>query len=211
MTGPGGRVAATSASAAARPDATTPAIAITADTRVWVVDGLPEFHAEDCGQLAGRHAEAVPFAQAVEDGFTECPRCSPVVGAMETQVWVLDGRPDYHLASCSRIAHADSAAVPRSQAVADGFAACEVCHPDRIVAAEPVVAATGPTPAGPDSTFEAPRAAASSVWVVDGRPRYHLQDCLIIKDQGAEPIPLAQATEDGFMPCSMCEPSVTRV
>ncbi len=34
---------------------------------------------------------------------------------------------------------------------------------------------------------------------------------MIIKDQDAEPIPLTQATEDGFMPCSMCEPNVTRV
>jgi hypothetical protein len=45
------------------------------------------------------------------------------------------------------------------------------------------------------------------VWVIDGRPRYHLQDCAIIKGQDAEPIPYEQATEDGFMPCSLCEPN----
>lgn len=50
-------------------------------------------------------------------------------------------------------------------------------------------------------------AADGDVWVVDGRPRYHLSDCLIIKGQGAEPIPYPQATEDGFMPCSLCEPN----
>ncbi|MCW2648073.1 MAG: hypothetical protein QOF87_1297 [Pseudonocardiales bacterium] len=44
------------------------------------------------------------------------------------------------------------------------------------------------------------------VWVIDGRPRYHLGDCAIIKGQDAEPIPYEQATEDGFMPCSLCEP-----
>jgi hypothetical protein len=44
------------------------------------------------------------------------------------------------------------------------------------------------------------------VWVIDGRPRYHLGDCAIIKGQDAEPIPYDQATEDGFMPCSLCEP-----
>jgi hypothetical protein len=44
------------------------------------------------------------------------------------------------------------------------------------------------------------------VWVIDGRPRYHLEDCAIIKGQDAEPIPWEQATEDGFMPCSLCEP-----
>jgi hypothetical protein len=198
----------------------------TADTQVWVVDGEPQFHTKDCGQLEGKDAEAVPFAQAVEDGFTECPFCAPVIGARVTQVWVLDGRPDYHLEDCSRIGHADSEAVPRAQAVADGFAACDVCHPDRIAVAEPASAesaeptaapepATEPeapaAPAEPETQYAAPRAATGSVWVVDGRPRYHLEDCLIIKDQGAEPIPLAQATEDGFMPCSMCEPNVTRV
>ena len=54
-----------------------------------------------------------------------------------------------------------------------------------------------------------PRAAAPAqrdVWVIDGRPRYHLEGCAIIKGQDAEPIPWEQATEDGFMPCSLCEP-----
>jgi hypothetical protein len=48
--------------------------------------------------------------------------------------------------------------------------------------------------------------ADDEVWVIDGRPRYHLGDCAIIKGQDAEPIPYDQATEDGFMPCSLCEP-----
>jgi hypothetical protein len=45
------------------------------------------------------------------------------------------------------------------------------------------------------------------VWVIDGRPRYHLGDCAIIKGQDAEPIPYEQATDDGFMPCSLCVPN----
>jgi hypothetical protein len=48
------------------------------------------------------------------------------------------------------------------------------------------------------------------VWVIDGRPRYHLATCAIIQGQDAEPIPFDQATEDGFMPCSLCEPNVVR-
>jgi hypothetical protein len=48
------------------------------------------------------------------------------------------------------------------------------------------------------------------VWVIDGRPRYHLAHCAIIQGQDAEPIPLEQATEDGFMPCSLCEPNAVR-
>ena len=51
-----------------------------------------------------------------------------------------------------------------------------------------------------------PAEGGDEVWVIDGRPRYHLQSCAIIQGQEAEPIPFDQATEDGFMPCSLCEP-----
>jgi hypothetical protein len=237
----------TSTATPARPGSADASPAATPDTEVWVVDGLPQYHRKGCGQIEGKDAEAVPFAQAIEDGFGECPTCAPVAAGQVTQVWVLDGRPDYHTEDCARIAHADGEQVPRAQAVEDGFTACEVCHPDRTAAAEPseapadaradvpaAVSAAEPTdapdtaevaaaepaaaPAAKPVAAAAPEAASSppgawsgDVWVVDGRPRYHLEGCLIIKDQSAEPIPLAQATEDGFMPCSMCEPNVARV
>jgi hypothetical protein len=51
---------------------------------------------------------------------------------------------------------------------------------------------------------------AGEVWVIDGRPRFHLASCAIIQGQDAEPIPFDQATEDGFMPCSLCEPNAVR-
>ena len=54
----------------------------------------------------------------------------------------------------------------------------------------------GPASERPDPT----------VWVVDGRPRYHRSGCQIIGDQDAVTIPLSQASEDGFIPCSLCEP-----
>lgn len=46
------------------------------------------------------------------------------------------------------------------------------------------------------------------VWVIDGRPRYHRRGCEIIDGQEAEPVPRSQATEDGFIPCSLCQPDV---
>lgn len=49
--------------------------------------------------------------------------------------------------------------------------------------------------------------ATEDVWVVDGRPRYHLSGCATIAGQQAEQIPLAQAEQDGFIPCSLCAPS----
>jgi hypothetical protein len=52
----------------------------------------------------------------------------------------------------------------------------------------------------------APDRRDPDVWVVDGRPRYHREGCQIIDEQSAETIPLSQASEDGFIPCSLCEP-----
>jgi hypothetical protein len=253
----------TGASAAPPPVASATA-ALDPTAEVWVVDGQPNYHDKSCALVAGKKSEAVPSAQAVEDGFTECSACSSAIAGHVPQVWVIDGRPDYHTEDCARIAHTESEQVPRAQAVDDGFSACEVCHPDRDAdlpeaarpsdaAAEPAAdpAETADPPEAPAADVAEPAAAepaaaepaaaepaaaepaaaepavpdaeqppaapapiaapAGAVWVVDGRPRYHLEACLIIKDQGAEPIPLAQATEDGFMPCSMCEPNVTRV
>jgi hypothetical protein len=48
------------------------------------------------------------------------------------------------------------------------------------------------------------------VWVIDGRPRYHRQSCEFVHDQDSERVPLSQAAEDGFIPCSLCEPDAVR-
>jgi hypothetical protein len=77
---------------------------------------------------------------------------------------------------------------------------------------KPASAQPGPADA-PTSFFppEGPSAPSElEVWVIDGRPRYHLENCAIIQDQNAEPIPYSQAADDGFMPCSLCEPNVSR-
>ncbi len=171
------------------------------EQQVWVVDTLPQFHAQDCAAIQNLDAEAIPLAQAIGDGFTECTVCTPAPSATAVEhVWVVDGRPDYHVDDCRSLKIAatqqsgDAQQIPRGQAVGDGFAACPDCRPDGA--------------AGPSAE---PAGAPTTVWVVDGRPRYHLADCLIIKDQQAEEIPVDQATEDGFMACTMCEPSAARV
>lgn len=47
------------------------------------------------------------------------------------------------------------------------------------------------------------------VLVVDGRPRYHLVDCPHLHDREAVSLPLAEAREAGFTPCSRCRPDST--
>jgi hypothetical protein len=44
------------------------------------------------------------------------------------------------------------------------------------------------------------------VWVIDGRPRYHLPGCAFLLGRGPVPVPLRQAVEDGFTPCGLCDP-----
>ncbi len=47
------------------------------------------------------------------------------------------------------------------------------------------------------------------VLVVDGRPRYHLTGCPHLADKASEPLPVAEAVELGFTPCSRCAVATT--
>jgi hypothetical protein len=49
----------------------------------------------------------------------------------------------------------------------------------------------------------------TDVYVVDGRPRYHLQDCPHLADREVIPLPVPEAREAGFTPCSLCRPDTT--
>jgi hypothetical protein len=49
------------------------------------------------------------------------------------------------------------------------------------------------------------------VVVVDGRPRYHLDDCPHLDGRETVPLPVNEARESGFTPCSLCKPDATLV
>jgi hypothetical protein len=97
-------------------------------------------------------------------------------------------------------------ATPTASPAARPSATSAASAPAASVAPDSPAATTGEIPRTPSA---AP--AGREVWVIDGRPRYHLGDCAIIKGQDAEAIPFDQATEDGFMPCSLCEPQAARM
>lgn len=46
----------------------------------------------------------------------------------------------------------------------------------------------------------------TEVLVVDGRPRYHLPGCVHLLGREYESLPVSEAVELGFTPCSLCEP-----
>jgi hypothetical protein len=49
---------------------------------------------------------------------------------------------------------------------------------------------------------------STEVIVVDGRPRFHLAECmhLLGRSRECEPLPVYEALELGFTPCGQCEP-----
>lgn len=63
-------------------------------------------------------------------------------------------------------------------------------------------------PAQEISASDAARVATmhTEVVVVDGRPRYHKRGCVHLLGRSSEPIPVSEAVELGFTPCSLCEP-----
>jgi hypothetical protein len=58
------------------------------------------------------------------------------------------------------------------------------------------------------SPADAARVARMSdeVLVIDGRPRYHREGCVHLLGRQIEPLPVSEAVELGFTPCSRCEP-----
>ena len=69
---------------------------------------------------------------------------------------------------------------------------------------EPERRAGGPADAAPATRRG--RQLTPDVYVVDGRPRYHLRGCVHLLGRESEPLPVSEAVELGFTPCGVCEP-----
>jgi hypothetical protein len=65
---------------------------------------------------------------------------------------------------------------------------------------------TDPEPAEADTDPPLRSRGDEPVWVIDGRPRYHLPGCAFLLGREPERVPLRQAVEDGFTPCAQCDP-----
>ncbi|GGM86766.1 hypothetical protein ACFFX1_49065 [Dactylosporangium sucinum] len=64
-------------------------------------------------------------------------------------------------------------------------------------------------PVQPSSAADVARVATlqTDVFVIDGRPRYHVQGCPHLLGREHEPLPAHEAVELGFTPCSVCTPN----
>lgn len=75
--------------------------------------------------------------------------------------------------------------------------------PERAAAGEATASAEPASAAAPGAAGSS--ASDRSVWVVDGLPQFHRETCRRTDGLEAEAIPFLQATEDGFLPCTVCE------
>jgi len=103
----------------------------------------------DLDPLIAPAALAAEATGAIDDDVDEDPPDEPgvqVVSAddaarvarMDTDVFVIDGRPRYHTAACLHLVTREKEALPVSEAVELGFTPCSLCEPDRAL-----LAATG--------------------------------------------------------------------
>ncbi|WP_033346099.1 hypothetical protein [Catenuloplanes japonicus] len=95
------------------------------------------------------------------------------------------------------------------------FAGYGASEPEQPVYRDPVPPQREPVEDPEDEPEPQPVTAAETarvarmtadVYVVDGRPRYHLAGCVHLMDKEAEPLPVNEASELGFTPCGLCEP-----
>jgi hypothetical protein len=146
-------------------------------------------------------AESAPFAASPP--FAESASAETESGAA--------GRRDDEVAAPSPSPEASAASASARSAAA------------RSAAAEPVAGESGSEEFGSDDddadpADEPPPQAirpadtvriarmTTDVFVVDGRPRYHLAECPHLSGRRAEPVPADEAMELGFTPCSLCRP-----
>ncbi|MFF5227231.1 hypothetical protein [Dactylosporangium sp. NPDC000521] len=66
---------------------------------------------------------------------------------------------------------------------------------------EPPIQASSPADMARVATMQ------DEVLVIDGRPRYHVRGCVHLLGRESEPLPISEAVELGFTPCSVCEPN----
>ncbi|UQX87181.1 hypothetical protein M6D93_12820 [Jatrophihabitans telluris] len=115
------------------------------------------------------------------------------------------------LGTARQIAEAAPAAaagvVETAPAAPAGVADVAVVSPATV----PAAAAEAPEPEPAMADTEAPlrRHGDDLVWVLDGRPRYHVRSCGFLNGRPVESIPLSQAVEDGFTPCALCDPDTS--
>jgi hypothetical protein len=97
-----------------------------------------------------------------------------------------------------------SATAGTATPASDSVAAADL---DALLDDDPTVPADEP-PAESATEAELARFAQlpHELFVVDGRPRFHLADCLHLLGLEAEPVTAAEAVEFGFTPCDLCRP-----
>lgn len=153
-------------------------------------DGVATSSPASGARPAGTPAEPYATGPATGAGKSTAAQSPPAGRPAEPPTGAGDGQPTAGVAEVSEAVRAGS---------------------DEPATGDDVDAYPDPPDEPPEEDVSAPDALRvidldTDVYVVDGRPRYHLQDCPHLADREVVPLPVAEAREAGFTPCSLCKP-----
>ncbi|GAA4717130.1 hypothetical protein [Phytohabitans rumicis] len=137
-------------------------------------------------------------------------RATESIGRRTGPVFTPPARPAEHtmrFESPVALAEPDVDYAPRE---ALGYTAPEIVPADEATTGD--ILDDADPPDEPAAQYVSPADAArvarmtAEVLVIDGRPRYHLAGCVHLLGRESESLPVGEAADLGFSPCSRCEP-----
>ena len=95
--------------------------------KVYVVDGDNHYHLAGCVFL-DETKQAIPKSEAIEQGYTPCPRCNyGEASPVESRVYILpDDDEHYHINGCPHL-NDDKILMLKVEAVEKGYTPCPEC------------------------------------------------------------------------------------
>jgi len=148
------------------------------DAKVYVTPSTMEYHLALCPNLTA-DKEVMILSEAIEQGYIPCEYCFPPPEEPKVEmVYIVDNDTHYHLALCRHLDETKSA-IPKSEAIEQGYTPCPDCH---YGVSEPV---------------------ESHVYVIEGDEHYHINGCSCLTDDKILK-PKAEAIAEGYTPCPEC-------
>jgi len=127
-------------------------------------------------------------------------------------VYVINNRPNYHMRTCRRLEGKGKHPMTLADAVANGYQPCKECRPPILGGASS--GGVRPTAGGVNAvpnlkrggSTPAPGSGEQTVYVINGRPNYHMRTCRRLEGKGKHPMALSDAIANGYQPCKECRP-----
>jgi hypothetical protein len=184
-------------------------------TSYWVENDQPYLtYTDKNGQavtIIPKDTVAPVRAAATGTGTVTKPAASTASNAGMT-VYVINNRPNYHLRTCKRLEGNGKHPMTLADAVANGYQPCKECRPPVLGGAsaggQPAAAVNAVPNLKGGGSLPAPGSGEQTVYVINGRPNYHMRTCPRLEGKGKHPMSLTDAIANGYQPCKVCRPPV---